>query len=160
MKQHLVTALLCLGVLLTACERQPPTAAIQPALTGSESFQVVGDYEMHYNAVRTDQLTADIARAYGIERSKNKVLLNISVLHKNADGGTTASDASIDLAVHNLNGQTKQVALRRIAESNAIYYIAEAPFSGAETLVFVIKALPNGSTTVLEATLTREFFAN
>ena len=129
-------------------------------MAGSESFQVVGDYEMHYNAVRTDQLTADIARAYGIERSKNKVLLNISILHKNADGSTTSSDANIDLAVHNLNGQTKEVALRRIAESNAVYYIGEAPFSGAETLVFAMKALPSGSNTVLEATLTREFFAN
>ncbi|MGC3983048.1 MAG: DUF4426 domain-containing protein [Steroidobacteraceae bacterium] len=153
-------AMLGLTTLMTACDPQP-SAAIQPAQAGNESFKVSGDYEMHYNAVRTDQLTADIARAYGIERSKNKVLLNISVLHKTAGSNVdTPSDADITVVARNLNGQLKDVSLRRIAENTATYYIAEVPFSGAETLVFEIKATPAGSGIPIEATLTREFFAN
>jgi len=152
---------LCLTVSLSGCGRPQPSAAIQPAQTGAESFKVSGDYEMHYNAVRTDQLTADIARAYGIERSKNKVLLNISVLHKSPDGNSTSpSDADINVVAHNLNGQQKDIQMRRIAENAATYYIGDVAFSGAETLVFEIKATPAGSTAPIEATLTREFFAN
>lgn len=163
MKQKfLVSALLTLAIagLVTACNRQP-SAEIQPALTANESFKVAGEYEMHYNAVRTDQLTADIARAYGIERSKNKVLLNISVLHKPAGSNTTtATDADIQVLARNLNGQIKDVQLRRIAESAATYYIGEVAFSGSETLVFELRAIPTGSVLPIEATLTREFFAN
>ncbi|MGE0114732.1 MAG: DUF4426 domain-containing protein [Steroidobacteraceae bacterium] len=155
----LCSSLLALTLgMLAACNRQP-SADIQPAQTSDESFKVAGDYEMHYNAVRSDQLTADVARAYGIERSKNKVLLNISVLHKSPDG-TTPSDAEIAVIARNLNGQLKDVQLRRIAENTATYYIAEVSFSGAETLVFEIKATPAGSTIPIEATLTREFFAD
>jgi hypothetical protein len=148
------------GSLITACNRQP-SAQIQPAQISAESFKVSGEYEMHYNALRTDQLTADIARAYGIERSKNKVLLNISVLHKPAGSNTTTpADASIEVLARNLNGQLRDIQLRRIAESAATYYIGEVSFSGNETLVFEIKATPAGSATPIEATLTREFFAN
>lgn len=159
----LISVALALGIsaALTGCGRPQPSAAIQPAQTGAESFKVSGEYEMHYNAVRTDQLSAEIARAYGIERSKNKVLLNISVLQKSPGSNTTTPvDADISVVTHNLNGQQKDLQLRRIAENAATYYIGDASFSGAETLVFQIKATPAGSTTPIEATLTREFFAD
>lgn len=146
--------------ILSACGRQP-TAEIQPAQAGAESFKAVGEYEMHYNALRTDQLTPDIARAYGIERSKNKILLNVSVLHRaSGASSTTATDADVSVNVHNLNGQMKDLTLRRITEGPSIYYIGDAGIGGSETLVFEIKATPTGSNTVLEATLTREFFSN
>src|SRR4051812_23157766 len=91
--KFLTMALLALCVLFTACDKQP-NAAIQPAQPGADSFVSNGDYEMHYNAVRTDQLTADIARAYGIERSKNKVLLNVSVLN-HSNGNNAATEATV-----------------------------------------------------------------
>jgi len=147
----------CIG--LAACDKQP-NAAIQPAQPGAESFVSSGDYEMHYNAVRTDQLTADIARAYGIERSKNKVLLNVSVLN-HSNGNSIATEANINVTARNLNNQVRDLPLRRIAEGNAIYYIGEADIgNGAETLVFEISAIPNGSNNTINAKLTREFFAN
>lgn len=160
MKKYLTAAcLISINFLFVACSPRP-SGETQPALKANESFQVLDNYEMHYNAVRTDQLTADVARAYGIERSKNKVLLNISVLAKTANGSTTSSDADITVLGRNLNGQVKNVLLRRIAESTAIYYIAEVDFSGSETLVFEIKAIPAGSNSPITATLTREFFAD
>ncbi len=156
-----VVCLISLTLMLSACGDQPsPSAVIQPAQTSSESFVVAGDYELHYNALRTDQLTADIARAYGIERSKNKVLLNVSVLQKNAGAASTAIDATVSVVARNLNGQIKDAPLRRIAESNAIYYIGEVSFSGAETMVFEITATPAGSSIPIAATMTREFFAD
>ena len=159
----LMSVVLALGITgsLVGCGRPQPSAAIQPAQISSESFKVVGEYEMHYNAVRTDQLSVDIARAYGIERSKNKVMLNISVLHKSPGSNTSEPvDAEISVNAHNLNAQQKDIQLRRIAENAATYYIGDVSFSGEETLVFEIKATPAGSSTPIEATLTREFFAN
>jgi len=155
----IATFLLLLCLLLTACDKQP-NAAIQQAQPSAESFVTAGDYEMHFNAVRTDQLTADVARAYGIERSKNKVLLNVSVLNR-ANGADRAIEAAVTVVVRNLSNQVKDVPLRRISESNAIYYIGEADIGGsAETLVFEISAIPSGSNNTITAKLTREFFAN
>jgi len=151
------TVLLCM--VLAACSRQP-NAAIEPAKPSAESFVNAGDYEMHFNAVRSDQLTVDIARAYGIERSKNKVLLNVSVL-SHTNGNTTATEASITVSARNLSNQVKDLPLRRISEGGAIYYIGVVDIgSGTETMVFDISAIPGGSNNTITAKLTREFFAN
>jgi len=148
-----------LALSLSGCDKRP-NAEIPPAQASADSFKVAGDYELHYNAVRTDQLTPEVARVYDIERSKNKVLLNISVLHKVAGGVTAATDAEITVNAHNLNGQVKEVQLRRISESTAIYYIAEVSVTGAETLVFQINATPAGSASAIDASFTREFFTD
>ena len=42
----------------------------------SDSF---GDYQIHYNALRTDIIDPSVARAYGIIRSKNRALVNVAV---------------------------------------------------------------------------------
>lgn len=157
----LVASALLIGFssVFVACRPQP-ASDIQPAQASADSFKTQGEYEMHYNALRTDQLTPEVARAYGIERSKNRVLLNVSVLHRaSGASGSTATDADIAVTAHNLNGQTKDLALRRVTEGTAIYYIGDVSISGDETLVFEIKATPAGTNTALEATLTRQFFA-
>lgn len=146
------------SAFIAGCGKQP-SADIQPAQPSAESFVTAGDYEMHFNAIRSDQLTADVARSYGIERSKNKVLLNVSVLN-HINGSTVASEANVSVLVRNLNDQVKDLALRRITEGTAIYYVGEVDISGAETLVFEITAVPNGSGNTITAKLTREFFAN
>jgi hypothetical protein len=146
-------------VALAACSNKP-SAEIQPAQPSSESFVNAGEYEMHYNAVRTDQLTPEIARAYGIERSKNKVLLNVSILN-HANGQSTAMDATVTVLARNLSNQVKDLQLRRITEGTAIYYIGEVDIgNGSETLVFEINAIPIGSTNTITAKMTREFFAD
>ena len=74
-------AALLVGTLLAGCgsgnDNRPPTA--RPAEDTQKDF---GNFEIHYNAVRTDELTPEIARAYGIERSGNRVLLNVQMLSK------------------------------------------------------------------------------
>lgn len=153
-----IASLLCLSVIVAGCD-PGPTPEIQPAQTSSESFTTAGDYELHYNAFRADQLSADIARTYGIERSKNKVLLNVTVLHKQAGTPGKPVEAGITVNARNLSGQVKDLQLRRITEGEAIYYIGSAGISGAEILVFDISAVPSGGTTPIAATFNREFFA-
>ena len=149
------TALLTLG-----CRERPEASAV-PAQPSDESFKEFGDFELHYNAVRTDRLSPEIARAYGIERSKNRVMLNVTMLRKEADQAPrkpVAGEVSVD--AYNLNGQQKNIEIRRVNEGEAIYYIGEAPISNHEILVFDIKATPTGEAKPLTAKFTREFFAD
>jgi hypothetical protein len=150
---------LVVSAVLAGCGPKP-SAEVQPAQASAESFTTSGNYELHYNALRSDQLSAAVAQSYGIERSKNKVMLNLAVLRKEAGGGNKPVDAAISVNAHNLNGQVKDLQLRRIAEGEAIYYIGDAAISGTEILVFEISAVPNGETAAITAKFNREFFSD
>src|SRR5262249_36980395 len=106
-----------------ACDYRQPykVATAQPA---DETFKDFGNYEVHFNAVRTDTLTPEVARSYGIQRSANRVMLNVTVLHKEAEHAPRKPvDADVKVDVYNLNGQLKNLELRRVSEGDAIYYI-------------------------------------
>ena len=87
----LPVACLC---LTAACEQpaQPTVATAEPALRSTESFRDFGDYVVHFNAISTNQLTPEIARQYGIVRSNNRAMLNVSILRK--EHGTTGVPVS------------------------------------------------------------------
>lgn len=156
---HLIRVLAAAIVLLSsACEHPSSNAA--PAQASEETFKDFGDFELHVNAVRTDQLTTDVARAYQIQRSKNRVLLNVTVLGKANGAPRKPVEAKIDVAAHNLNGQTKDLQLRRVNEKEAIYYIGEVSISGNEILVFDVTATPAGESRTLDLKFKREFFAD
>lgn len=149
-----------IALALTGCSDSPQAKA-PPAQELSETFRDFGNYEVHFNALRTDTLTPDIARSYGIQRSKNRVMLNVTLLHKEADKAPRKPmNATVQVDAYNLNGQLKNIDMRRIAEGEAIYYIGETSISGAEILVFDIKVTPEGTTDVLEVKLKREFDAS
>ena len=41
-----------------------------------------GDYTIHYSAFNADFLSPSVAKAYNIQRSKNRAVLNVTVLKK------------------------------------------------------------------------------
>jgi len=146
-----------LAATLSGCGDRPQTKAA-PAQELSETFREFGNYEVHFNALRTDTLQPDIARSYGIQRSTNRVMLNVTLLHKEADKAPRKSvNATVQVDAYNLNGQLKNLEMRRVAEGEAIYYIGETSISGSEILVFDIKVTPEGDTQPLEVKLKREF---
>ncbi|HEX7116645.1 MAG TPA: DUF4426 domain-containing protein [Steroidobacter sp.] len=147
------------ALLLAACDYMPeprvPTA--QPS---EATFRDFGEYEVHYNAVRTDALTPEIARSYGIQRSTNRVMLNVTVLKKEAENAPRKPvEADIKVDAYNLNGQLKNLELRRVTEGDGIYYIGEVTIGGAEILVFDISVLPQGTQTPLTVKFKREFYS-
>jgi len=145
---------------LAACGPRPEGAA-PPARVSEPSFQEFGNYELHYNAVRADQIPAEVARAHGIERSKNRVMLNVTMLHKIGDGAPRKPvKGTVSVDAYNLNGQLKNMEMRQVTEGEAIYYIGTAPISADEILVFDIKATPDGEPSPFEVKFKREFFAD
>ena len=102
----------------------------------AENSQPVGNYLVHYNALSTETLPPSVAKAYGITRSKNKGLLNISVLKKG--GGFQGVEAELKVSATNLTGQRRDLELRKIIEQSAVYYISVFSVSDRETLDFSI----------------------
>ena len=148
------------GLLLVAgcgsdLNQQPQTA--RPTEDTQKDF---GDLEVHYNAIRTDQLTPEVARAYGIERSPNRVLLNVAMLAKTPGGAAIPVDGSVSASAHNLNGQLKSLTMRRIQEGPAVYFIGEVGISGDEILVFNIDVEPATGGGRRTVQFKREFFGD
>lgn len=101
-----------------------------------------GDYTVHYQAVNSTFLDADIAQQYGIVRSDRRAFLNISVIKAENDGSTQAVPAQVSGGKRNLLGQTGSIDFREIREGSAIYYIGEFDYSNAERVRFSIEVQP------------------
>ncbi|MCV6611851.1 MAG: DUF4426 domain-containing protein, partial [Amphritea sp.] len=84
-----------------------------------------GDYMIHYNAFNSSFLQPEVASSYGIQRSKTKGLLNVSVLQKQADGSTKPVSAVIEGEVANLIAQKQTLSFSKVEETNALYYIGD-----------------------------------
>jgi len=102
----------------------------------AEISQKFGPLEIHYNALTTDDLLPEVARAYKIERSKTRSLVTMSVLKQNKVGVPTPVAAKIAVYATNLNQQLAHVTMREIKEGTAIYYLGEFRVSPPDTLKF------------------------
>jgi hypothetical protein len=157
---RMMLAVTLLAGLSSGCTEQPEQRAM-PAQALDETFKDFGNYEVHYNALRTDELSADIARIYGIQRSANRVMLNVTVLRKEAEHAPRKPvEAAVTADAYNLNGQLKDLQLRRVSEGEAIYYIGDVSIAGSEILVFDISVVPTGESAPFNVKLKREFVAD
>lgn len=117
------------------------------------------DYVVHYNALRTDLLPAQVAQGYGIQRSANRALLNITVMRKGEGGVETPVAAEIVVDAANLTGQQRDIELREIRDaSEAIYYIGEFPVHNLETYRFKLEVLPEGEPEPLLLDFRQQFY--
>ena len=132
-------------------------ASAPPAQAADASHMDIGDYTVHFSALATDQLSAEIAKAYNIVRSKNRAMLNVSVIGQ-ADGKAVPAKLAVKTA--NLTGQAKTVTMRRIDEGDAIYYIGITPVANRETLIFEINVTPEGSTGSYDVRFQRQFYTD
>lgn len=117
----------------------------------------IGQHVIHFSAISTDDLPMEVAQAYDIVRSKNRAMLNLSIV--TADGGTPVP-ADIDVKTVNLTGQAKNITMRRINEQEAIYYIGVLPVANRETLIFEIGVRPDGDTTTHQVKFQRQFYTD
>lgn len=154
--RRILIALSLLG-LLSACGGPGESAVIPVAQPAGASDANIGDHVVHFSAQSTDQLPPEVARAYSIVRSKNRAMLNVSVL-KASDGTAVVADVSVKTV--NLTGQLKNVTMRQIDEGEAIYYIGEVAIANRETLVFDISVMPDGSDRASDVRFKREFFTD
>lgn len=149
-------ALSLLG-LVAACGGTGESADVPEAQPAGATSADIGDYVVHFSAQSTDQLPPEVARAYNIVRSKNRAMLNVSVLR---ESDSRPVSASVTVKTVNLTGQLKNITLRQIDEQEAIYYIGEVPVANRETLIFDISVMPEGVDTASDVRFKRQFFTD
>lgn len=108
--------------------------------------KVLGPWNVHYIAFSTTFLTPQIARANGITRSPNNVLVNISVLDKYTK---EAQEVELSGTARNLIGRSSELEFVRVNEGEAIYYLAQMSFDDEEHYRFKINIKQGNSSQLL-----------
>lgn len=149
--------------LVAGCDRNPPPQAVAPAAPASEpatsTSKDFGAYVLHFNAIRTDVLTPEIARNYNIARSANRALVNISMVKKVEGTPGVPVAGTVNAQAVNLNGQFKDLSLREIREGDAIYYIGDVLVANDETLMITVDATPAEAPSRMSVRFQREFLS-
>ncbi|MEW8028982.1 MAG: DUF4426 domain-containing protein [Candidatus Thiodiazotropha sp.] len=124
----------------------------------AENSTAIPGFTIHHNAIPSASLEPSIARQYGIQRSKYRGMLNVSVI-KSVEGTTGESSEAVVLAkANNIRGQLISIPMRKIIEDDAIYYIGEFRIADQEKLNFEIQVQPKGETRYYSAKLSQEFY--
>jgi hypothetical protein len=134
------------------------TNTIEGVLPATEGAKDFGEYVVYFNALNTDQLAPDIAREYGIVRSKSRAMLSVSIHRKGESGQTTAVTGAVAASAVNLTGQLKTMTLREIKEGEAIYYIGELAITDGEVLIYTIDATPSNDPSRFTVRFKKQFF--
>ncbi len=151
---------------LSACEQPTQTAIAQEqndrdvVLPGTEHMKDFGDYVVHFNAIGTDQLTEKVAAQYGIVRSRNRAMLNVSILRKTDGTMGTPVTGSVSASAINLTGQLKNINMREIKEGTAVYYIGETGITDGETLIFTVDVTPINEASRFTVRFKKQFFVD
>jgi hypothetical protein len=148
---------LSLLALIAACGGPGDSADVPVAQPAGATSADIGAHVVHFSAQSTDELPPEIAKAYNILRSKNRAMLNVSVIRK-ADKAPVAADIKVKTV--NLAGQLKNVSMRQVKEQEAIYYIGETAVANEETLVFDITVMPDGAQQSSNVRFKRQFYTD
>jgi len=154
--KKILLALSLLG-LVSACGGPGESANVPEAQPAGATSASIGDHVVHFSAQSTDQLPPEVARAYNIVRSKNRAMLNVSVL-RSSDNAAVVADVTVKTV--NLTGQLKTITMRQISEQEAIYYIGEVAIANRETLIFDISVTPEGADKAAGVRFKRQFFTD
>jgi len=107
-------------------------AIVTAAAATAEQFHAFGDVEVHYSVVNTQFLDRDITDHYGIERGRDRAIINVAVLDR--DGKPLL--ATVSGATLNLLNQTEPLSFRTIDEPPSVYFIAPFRYTDGDVLRF------------------------
>ncbi|RUO60490.1 DUF4426 domain-containing protein [Pseudidiomarina insulisalsae] len=103
----------------------------------AQQSQRLGPWEVHYNAFNSTLLRPEMAQQYGLERSPTLATVNIAVLAAEKPG-KPAQQVEISGIVRNPLSVEQKLEFDEVIEGEAVYYLAQVPFTNLETLRFFI----------------------
>ena len=112
-------------------------------VSNAENMKKMNGINVHYIALSSTFLTPEIAKAYGIERSRYKGLVNISVLD-NTQESKPSKTVIINGKARNDVGQIKSLDFTEVVEGDAVYYLAQVSYTNEETIYFDINITDKG----------------
>lgn len=132
-------------------------ALLLPASARPQYEQDFGAVSVSYNALRSDRLLPEMAKRYGIVRSRDRAIVNLAVQDKRSDGSMKTLHAAISGFAVSLGGERTDISFREIAENGAISYVGQFPISAPDTYRFTISALPEAAPVPYTVVFSQDF---
>lgn len=118
-----------------------------------------GHTVVHYAAMSTRDLSAEMARQYGIQQGSQRGMLLLN-LQREVAGKATPLRGTATGTVRNLLGDTQTLTLRPAGADSTQDLIGEFGFSHLEYLIFDIEVRPEGATRPLQVKFQQQFFSD
>lgn len=122
--------------LLTACLGASAMAADAIDANRKKDF---GDITVHYNTFTSSFLPAETAQKVGVVRSKEKGLINVTVIK-----GVSPVAAQVTGTVKDLGGKSEILTFKQIEEKSGISYLAPYSVTQREYKTFTINVETGG----------------
>jgi hypothetical protein len=122
----------------------------------SNNSVTVDGYTVYFNAYNSSLLQPEVAKAYGLVRSKNRGVLSVVV--RKQDG--KHSQAVVSATARNLSNQLRNLTIRETKDGDALYYIGDFRFTDQETLSFDVTVTPRELGKPIEVRFKQQFFAD
>ena len=131
---------------------------LAPLAAAAKDSTVADGYVIHHNAFTADVLDPAVAQRYGIQRSKQRGVINVTVIKEKPGTTGMPTAARVEVSAASLTGQNLRVPMRELKEQEAVYYIGEFPVQDQETLDFAIEVTPEGTSKGIKARARQQFF--
>ncbi|MGJ8669819.1 MAG: DUF4426 domain-containing protein [Oceanococcus sp.] len=127
-----------------------------PIAVSAEQVIEHDGYRLHYMSMVTDELQPEVAKAYGITRSRKQGILILNLQHE--DAPLVSVPSTTTGRIRNLIGQERLDDLREVREQDALYWIATFDFSHLETMRFEFQVKPASSKTSVPLKFSKQFY--
>ena len=122
----------------------------------ADNTREYANHIVYINAFPTDSLPPQMTKQYGLKRSKNYAMINVSIMEKGA-GVPTGVPSRVKGTMKNLMGQSQELEFREIKEGKAVYYIAQVGVQTREVLNFFLDIRPHGADESYEIKFHKKF---
>ena len=125
----------------------------------AQQSEVFENHEVHYNALNSKQIPAQVAQAYGIRRSSSSALLTITIMKKEEGTYGTPIHATVTASGINLTGQRRNIKMREASDADgAVYYLGELPVRNMELFNFTVEMIVEGEALPLVVNFRQQFY--
>lgn len=125
-----------------------------------QTFQTFGDYKVVYTVFNSSFIQPDVAKAYGITRAANQVLINIALIKSTAAGDSEGLPAEVSGTATNLMQQQKTLNFFTVREQSATYFLAPLRFDNEEILNFNIRVKASADAVPFDLKFTKMLYVD
>lgn len=123
----------------------------------AEQFVDAGPYRVHYAAINTTTLTPEVARQFGVSRTRNEILLVLNAQHS-VHGRYRPVPATASGTATTLLGHVQKLALRPVREADVHYVVASFQTLDGEYMTIDAQVLPQGANAPLQVKFKQQFY--
>lgn len=131
--------------------------ALHAIVAQAEQYVDAGEFRVHYAAINTAQLTPEVARQFGVARTRNQILLVLNA-QQNVEGRYLPVPATATGTATTLLGHIQKLALRPIREADVHYVIATFETLDGEFMTIDAQVLPAGGNAPIAIKFKQQFY--